>query len=39
MKSAARKKGFTAYFDYSWQWDLNERFKEAGLTALFRKRI
>ena len=29
-----KEKGFTAYFDYSWQWDLNERFKEAGLTAL-----
>lgn len=26
-----KEKGFTAYFDYSWQWD---RFKEAGLTAL-----
>ena len=34
-----KEKGFTAYFDYSWQWDLNERFKEAGLTALLRKRI
>ena len=29
-----KEKGFTAYFDYSWQWDLNDRFKEAGLTAL-----
>ena len=29
-----KEEGFSAYFDYSWQWDLNERFKEAGLTAL-----
>ena len=26
--------GFSAYFDYSWQWDYQERFREAGLTAL-----
>lgn len=26
--------GFTAYFDYSWQWAYDERFKNAGLTAL-----
>lgn len=26
--------GFTAYFDYSWQWAYHERFKKAGLTAL-----
>lgn len=24
----------TAKFEYSWQWDYQERFKEAGLTAL-----
>ena len=29
-----KEEGFSAYFDYSWQWDLNDRFKEAGLTAL-----
>ncbi|MDO4478010.1 MAG: saccharopine dehydrogenase family protein [Lachnospiraceae bacterium] len=28
------EKGFSAYFDYSWQWAYDERFKEAGLTAL-----
>ena len=28
------EKGFTAYFDYSWQWADEEKFKEAGLTAL-----
>ena len=28
------EKGFTAYFDYSWQWDFNDRFQRAGLTAL-----
>ncbi|WP_409967594.1 saccharopine dehydrogenase family protein [Bengtsoniella intestinalis] len=26
--------GFTALFDYSWQWAYQEKFKEAGLTAL-----
>ncbi|MCQ2494086.1 MAG: saccharopine dehydrogenase family protein [Lachnospiraceae bacterium] len=26
--------GFSAYFDYSWQWDYQEKFKNAGLTAL-----
>jgi len=29
-----REKGFTAYFDYSWQWAYDEKFKKAGLTAL-----
>jgi len=26
--------GFTAYFDYSWQWAYQDRFEKAGLTAL-----
>ena len=26
--------GFTAYFDYSWQWAYQEKFKEAGITGL-----
>ena len=26
--------GFSAYFDYSWQWAYGDKFKEAGLTAL-----
>ncbi|MCQ2527043.1 MAG: saccharopine dehydrogenase family protein [Lachnospiraceae bacterium] len=26
--------GFSAYFDYSWQWDYQEKFKAAGLTGL-----
>lgn len=29
-----QEKGFTAYFDYSWQWDYSERFREKNLTAL-----
>jgi saccharopine dehydrogenase (NAD+, L-lysine-forming) len=29
-----RELGFTAYFDYSWQWAYADRFKKAGLTAL-----
>ncbi len=26
--------GFSAYFDYSWQWAYEERFKAAGITGL-----
>ena len=26
--------GFSAYFDYSWQWAYDERFRRAGLTGL-----
>ena len=26
--------GFSAYFDYSWQWAYQERFRKAGLTGL-----
>lgn len=26
--------GFSAYFDYSWQWAYMDRFKEAGITGL-----
>ncbi len=29
-----KEKGFSAYFDYSWQWAYEEKFKKAGLTAL-----
>lgn len=29
-----RELGFSAYFDYSWQWAYQERFEKAGLTAL-----
>ena len=29
-----RELGFSAYFDYSWQWAYQEKFKAAGLTAL-----
>ncbi|MBR4964906.1 MAG: saccharopine dehydrogenase family protein, partial [Lachnospiraceae bacterium] len=28
------EKGFSAYFDYSWQWAYKEKFEKAGLTAL-----
>ncbi len=28
------EKGFSAYFDYSWQWAYKKKFKDAGLTAL-----
>ena len=27
--------GFTAYFDYSWQWAYKEKFEKAGITALW----
>lgn len=29
-----KEKGFTAYFDYSWQWDYKERFEKANITGL-----
>jgi saccharopine dehydrogenase (NAD+, L-lysine-forming) len=29
-----KEKGFTAYFDYSYQWAMNDKFKKAGLCAL-----
>ena len=29
-----RQKGFTAYFDYSYQWEYFEKFKKAGICAL-----
>ena len=29
-----KDKGFSAYFDYSWQWAYKEKFEKAGLTAL-----
>ena len=29
-----KEKGFTAYFDYSWQWAYHEKFKKAGICAL-----
>lgn len=33
-EARCKEKGFTAYFDYSWQWAYKKRFEEAGLTAL-----
>ncbi len=29
-----KRLGFTAYFDYSWQWAYQEKFEKAGLMAL-----
>ena len=29
-----KEEGFSAYFDYSWQWAYRRKFEEAGLTAL-----
>ncbi len=29
-----REEGFTALFDYSWQWAYREKFAQAGLTAI-----
>ena len=29
-----RKEGFTAYFDYSWQWAYKKKFEDAGITAI-----
>ena len=33
-EARCKEKGFTAYFDYSWQWAYRKRFEEAGITAL-----
>ena len=33
-EARCKKEGFSAYFDYSWQWAYKKRFEEAGLTAL-----
>ena len=30
-----KRLGFTAYFDYSWQWAYREKYKEAGITGLW----
>ena len=29
-----KEEGFTAYFDYSWQWAYDEKFKQAGIMGL-----
>ena len=29
-----KEEGFSAYFDYTWQWAYKEKFEKAGLTAL-----
>ena len=29
-----QEKGFSAYFDYSWQWAYHEKFRQAGIVAL-----
>ena len=29
-----KEKGFSAYFDYTWQWAYRKKFEQAGLTAL-----
>ena len=33
-EARCKEKGFTAYFDYSWQWAYKKRYEEAGLTAI-----
>ncbi len=33
-ENRCNEKGFSAYFDYSWQWAYREKFQKAGLTAL-----
>ena len=29
-----KEEGFSAYFDYTWQWAYSDKYKKAGLTAL-----
>ncbi len=33
-EARVKEKGFTALFDYSWQWAYKEKFEKAGLTAI-----
>lgn len=33
-EARCKKEGFTAYFDYSWQWKYRESYQNAGLTAI-----
>ncbi len=33
-ENRCREQGFTAYFDYSWQWAYREKYEKAGITAL-----
>lgn len=33
-EARCKEKGFSAYFDYSWQWAYKKKFEDAGLTAL-----
>ena len=33
-EARCKEQGFSAYFDYSWQWAYMDKFKEKGLTAL-----
>ena len=33
-EARCKEAGFSAYFDYSWQWAYKKRFEEVGLTAL-----
>ncbi len=33
-ENRCKTEGFSAYFDYSWQWAYKEKFEKAGLTAL-----
>ena len=34
IEKRCREEGFSAYFDYSWQWAYKKKFEDAGLTAL-----
>ena len=34
-----KEAGFSAYFDYSWQWAYAKKFEEAGLTEIGRAHV
>ncbi len=34
MKKRCKEEGFSAYFDYSWQWNYRKKFEDAGIMAL-----
>ncbi len=33
-EARVKEKGFSAYFDYSWQWAYKEKFEKAGICAI-----
>ena len=34
-----KEEGFSAYFDYSWQWAYKEKFEQAGICLLYTSHL